>query len=80
MLFDETFDFLSSDITAKVYKMLKELKRDNTIIIITKNKKVIEQEFVDKVIMMYENKIIADGIHKELLKENLEYKKIFNKL
>jgi len=80
LLFDETFDFLSKDITSKVYKMLIDLKRDNTIIIITKSKKVIEQEFIDKVIMMYKNKIIADGTHKELLKENSDYKKLFNKL
>ena len=80
LLFDETFDFLSNDITNKVFKILIDLKGDNTIVIISKNKKVIEQDFIDKVIMMNNNKIIADGIHKNLLKENSEYKKIFMKL
>ena len=80
LLFDETFDYLSHDISETVLKILKSLKDDNTILIISKNKNIIELPYVDQVIMMYENKILAKGLHQELLKTNKEYKKIFNKL
>lgn len=80
MLFDETFDYLSHDITIKVFEILKSLKGDNTIIIISKNKSIIELPFVDQVIMMNNNKVLTIGNHHDLLKENKDYKKIFNKL
>ncbi|MBR3660602.1 MAG: ABC transporter ATP-binding protein [Bacilli bacterium] len=80
LLFDETFDFLSYNIASVVLEMLKSLKEDNTILIISKNKSVIEQDFVDQVIMMNNNKVLAMGNHKDLIKENKEYKKVFNRL
>ena len=80
LLFDETFDFLSIDIKDIVLNILNSLKSDNTVVIITKNRNIIELPFVDQVIMMNENKVVDIGNHKELLKENKEYKKIFNKL
>lgn len=80
LLFDETFDFLSHDLSEKILSILKSLKDDNTIIIISKNKSIIELDYIDKVIMMYENKILSIGKHEDLLKKDKEYKKIFNKL
>ena len=80
MLFDETFDYLSHDIAENVLEILESLKDDNTILIISKNKKIIELPYVDQVIMMYENKILTKGKHEKLIKENKEYKKIFDKL
>ena len=80
LLFDETFDYLSHDLVENVLNILKSLKDDNTILIISKNKNIISLDYVDQVIMMYENKVLVKGIHNELLKENNEYKKIFNKL
>ena len=80
MLFDETFDYLSYDIIENVLKILKSLKEDNTILIISKNKNIVELSYVDQVIMMYENKVLIKGNHNELMKTNKEYKKIFNKL
>jgi len=80
LLFDETFDYLSYDIASVVLEILKSLKEDNTILIISKNKSIIEQDFVDQVIMMNNNEVISCGNHKELLKDSKEYKKIFNKL
>ena len=80
LLFDETFDYLSHDISLKVLEIIKSLKEDNTILIISKNKNIVELDYVDQVIMMYENKVVGIGKHQELLKDNKEYKKIFNKL
>ena len=80
LLFDETFDFLSNDISIKVLEILRSLKNDNTIVIISKNKNVIELPYIDKVIMLDNSKIVSIGNHKDLLKENKDYKKIFNQL
>ena len=55
MLFDETFDYLSHDISVKVLDALKMMISDNTIVVITKNKEIIESDFVNKVIMVENN-------------------------
>ena len=80
MLFDETFDYLSNDISLKVIDILKKLKYENTIVIISKNKKLLESDFVDQIILLDKGKVIAEGIHQELVKENDSYKKIIKKL
>ncbi len=80
MLFDETFDYLSNDISSIILEVIKSMKNDNTILIITKNKKIIEDIAVDKVIMLNKNKILASGLHKDLMTNDVEYKKIFKKL
>lgn len=80
MLFDETFDYLSSDISSKVLEELKNMKEDNTIIIISKNKNILSNECVDKIIFLENNKILDINTHQELLKNNLSYKDMFNKL
>ena len=80
MLFDETFDYLSHDISVKVLDALKMMISDNTIVVITKNKEIIESDFVNQVIMLENNKLLATGIHKELNKKNANYSKEFKKL
>lgn len=80
MLFDETFDYLSKDINIKVIDVLKELKQDNTIIVISKNKNLIQEKFVDQILVLNNNKLLTNGVHDELIKNNIEYKKIFKKL
>ena len=48
MLFDEVFDFLSKDLSEKILEEIKKLKGENTIIIISKNKNIINfQIFLD---------------------------------
>ena len=80
LLFDETFDFLSVDIANRDLDILRKMKEDNTILVISKKKEIIELECVDNIIALSDHKIIATGAHKELLKENKEYKKIISKL
>ena len=79
MLFDETFDYLSKDLSLKVLDILKDLKQENTILVITKNKEIIESNYVDNIIVLDDNKLLTEGKHDDLLKEN-DYKKIFKKL
>ena len=78
LLFDETFDFLSIDISTKVLNILKNMKEDNTILVISKKKDILELDFVDNIIVMDNNKVILSGTHNDLLKDK-DYKKIISK-
>ena len=78
LLFDETFDFLSIDISTKVLNILKNMKEDNTILVISKKKDILELDFVDNIIVMDNNKVILSGTHDDLLKDK-DYKKIISK-
>lgn len=78
LLFDETFDFLSIDISTKVLNILKNMKEDNTILVISKKKDILELDFVDNIIVMNNNKVILSGTHDDLLKDK-DYKKIISK-
>lgn len=79
MIFDEVFDYLSKDISQVILKFLENLRAENTIIIITKNKEIIKKEITDQIIIMNNNKILDIGKYEDLIK-NKEYRKIFNKL
>ena len=79
MIFDETFDYINNDTKKIILNILCKLKEDTTIIVITKNKKFIEEDIVDQVIVLKNNEVLGIGTHKELLKNN-EYKQIYNKL
>lgn len=80
MLFDETFDYLSSDLGNKVLETLKNMKDENTILLITKNKDIIESDYIDNLVVLENNQILVTGNHKELIKENNKYKEILKKL
>ena len=80
MLFDETFDFLSHDINERVLNNIKDMKEDNTIIVVSKNPDFIKESYIDQVIVLTDNQVLTSGKHEELIKENLEYKKFFKNL
>ena len=79
LLFDETFDFLSIDISIKILNILKNMKEDNSILVISKRIDIIELEYVDNIIVIDNHKVLLTGTNQELLK-NKEYKTIINKL
>ena len=80
LLFDETFDFLSRDIGLKVLNMLKQMRRDNTILLISKKMEILELDFIDQIILLDNHQVVAMGRHNELIDNNKNYKKIINKL
>ena len=80
LLFDETFDFLSRDIGLKVLNMLKQMRRDNTILLISKKMEILELDFIDQIILLDNHQVVAMGSHNELIDNNKNYKKIINKL
>ena len=77
MLFDEVFDYLSKDISTNILAFLKNLKNENTIIVITKNKNILKDEVVNQIILLDNNKVIGIGLYNDLKDDN---KKIFNNM
>lgn len=78
LLFDETLNAFSKEIDLKLMDYFKNTKGKHTVIIISKEKHVIEE--ADKVIFMEKGKVISSGKHETLLLKDNEYKKYFDEL
>ena len=73
LLFDEVTSSLDIKTTSKIIEVLKYLKNDHTVIIITHKKEVMK--IADNLIMLEKGKIVCTGTYKKLLSN-----KHFNKL
>ncbi len=73
LLFDEVTSSLDIKTTSKIIEVLKDLKNDHTIIIITHKKEVMK--IADNLIMLNKGKIVCTGTYKKLLSNER-----FNKL
>ena len=73
LLFDEVTSSLDIKTTSKIIEVLKYLKNDHTVIIITHKKEVMK--IADNLIMLEKGKIVCTGTYKKLLSN-----KYFNKL
>lgn len=74
ILLDDVSTSLDPD-TAKVLpKLLKDLKEDHTIIMITKKPELMKCS--DEILVLDEGKIVAKGTHKELIKSNELYQNL----
>ena len=58
-----------------VQTILKDLKKDHTVIIITHKKDLMK--VADKLIVIDKGKLVGIGKHKKLLEENKYYKRLF---
>lgn len=74
LLFDEVTSSLDSSTTDKVMSVLKKLKKDHTIIMITHKPELMR--LTDQIIVIDKGKIVGKGKHKELIKNNEIYKSL----
>ncbi len=72
ILLDDITVSLDSEIINMLPKILKELKEDHTIIMITKKKKLME--ISDKIVILDQGRIVDSGTHKELIKRSSLYR------
>lgn len=72
LLFDEITSSLDPNTASNIDSILKDLKKDHTIIMITHKPELMKK--ADRIIVLNEGKIVGDGTHKELLKNNEHYK------
>lgn len=74
ILVEDIFDHLSKNCRQKILKLLLELKTEHTIILITKDQKIIRNKQVDQVLMFDKNRLIVQGLHSELYKNDQTYR------
>ncbi|MDE6141667.1 MAG: ABC transporter ATP-binding protein/permease, partial [Bacilli bacterium] len=72
LLFDEITSSLDPDTASNIDDILKDLKKDHTIIMITHKPELMKK--ADRIIVLHEGKIVGDGKHKDLLANNEHYK------
>lgn len=75
ILFDEATSALDNETQAKIQQAINNLKADYTILIIAHRLSTIVN--CDRILVLDEGKVIAEGTHKELLKNNKTYKKLY---
>lgn len=68
LLFDEVTSSLDIKTTNKIISILKELKDNHTVIIITHKKEVMK--ISDEIILLSKGRIVGKGAYKNLLKNN----------
>ena len=78
LLFDETLTAFPKEVDLKLIEYFKKTKGKHNVIIISKEKHVIEA--ADQVIYMEKGKNIASGKHEAILYKSKEYKKFFEEL
>ncbi|MBR2659659.1 ABC transporter ATP-binding protein [Candidatus Saccharibacteria bacterium] len=65
LLFDEVTSALDADTTKQVVKVLKELKKDHTILVITHKPEIMRQ--MDELLVIDGGKLVGRGTHQNLL-------------
>ncbi len=71
LLFDEITSSLDPESAKQIMSLLKDLKKDHTIIMITHKPEVMK--LADRIIVLHDGKIVGDGKHNDLIKNNEYY-------
>ncbi len=79
LLLDETFNFLNYGTKRNLLELFSGMKNNYTILIITKDKEILDSDYADYLIYMENGKIVHEGKKEELAK-NKEYLKDVKKL
>ena len=80
ILIDNILDHVSKPVYKQILEIIINLSKEHTIIMISRDLKVIRNKNVNKVIFFAYGKIIGIGKHYDLIKNNLDYKKMLNNL
>ncbi len=71
LLFDEVTSALDLDTSKQIMKIIKDLKKDHTILIITHKPQLMMM--ADDIIVIDHGRLVGKGTHKELMKNNKYY-------
>jgi len=80
ILLNNILDKVSKPVARKLLNILEELVNEHTIIMISKDVKLMNKNYVKRVIMFSKGVVIASGSHAELLKNNQKYKELLKKM
>ncbi len=76
ILFDEATSALDNETQSEIQKAIESMRNDYTILIIAHRLSTIIN--ADRILFIDQGKIIAEGSHKQLLKNCPEYKELYN--
>ena len=76
MILDEPTSALDPIAEAEIYRKFSEIVKNKTTLLISHRLGITT--VVDRILVFKEGKIIEDGCHKELMKKNGEYAKMYN--
>lgn len=74
LLFDEITSSLNPDTASHINSVLKDLKKDHTILMITHKPELMK--IADKIIVINDGKVVGVGKHKRLLESNRFYSQL----
>ena len=80
ILINNIFSHISNSLYNKLLKIIIELKKEHTIIIISNDLKLIKNKFVDKNILFMQGSVLGEGKYCELMLKNKEYAKLIRQL
>ncbi len=75
ILFDEATSALDNETQSSIQKAIDHMKKDYTILIIAHRLSTVINS--DKILFLNQGKIEAEGSHRQLLKNNKNYKKLY---
>ena len=75
ILLDEATSSLDNNNQEKIKKVIKDLSRNHTVIIVAHRLNTIVD--ADNIFLLYKHKIIASGTHKELIMNSKEYRDLY---
>ena len=80
ILIDNIFNHVSKSLYQEILKIIIQLKREHTILVISNDKKIIKNKNVDKSILISNGIIIGDGKYCEMMLDNNNYYELIKKL
>ena len=80
ILINNILDHVSRPVHKQIFDMLIKLKSEHTIIIVSRNIDILKNRNVDKIIFLAYGRVIGEGNHKDLIKNNQEYQNLLKKM
>ena len=80
ILLNNIFDKVSGSFKRKIEEILVGLKKEHTIIMISRDVKLLSKNYVDQVILFSMGDIIGSGVHEKLMEKNEKYRAFIEKM